>query len=100
MTALRGNPEFEALQLEIVADNYDGAAWHYAVIRSGLLGHVETRHGARDRWDWGVTVRTLDAAQQRHGRLQALADGLTPEQKAALWADPSEQAKVLRRFVR
>lgn len=84
----------------LLAHRFDGAAHHHAVLCAGLRGHVGTRHGARDRFDWGVTVSTLDAAQQRHERLQAVADALAPEQRAELWADTSEQAKVLRRFVR
>lgn len=79
---------------------FDGASHHHAVICAGLRGHVSTRHGARDRWDWGRTLATLERAQDRHGRLQALADSLTPEQRVAVWSDDSEQARLLRRFVR
>lgn len=83
-----------------LANRFDGAAHHHAVICSGMRGHVSTRHGARDRWDWGLTLRSLEVAQERHARLQALADSLTPEQRAALWFDAREQAKVLRRLAR
>lgn len=78
----------------------DGAAHCYAVIRAGMLGLVDSWHGAPNRWDWGVTVASLQAAQQRHERLQKLADSLTPEQRAAVWSDDSEAARTLRRFIR
>jgi len=78
----------------------DGA-WHYlAVAHAGTQGLTTTRHGAPDRWDWGMTMDSLQIAQERHVRLQNLADSLTPEQRMAVWQDPSEQAKQLRRFVR
>lgn len=79
---------------------YDGAAHHYAVVRAGMVGRTESRHGAPNRWDWSLTARDIAVAQEKHRRLQALADGLTPAQRAALWADPSPQSAVLRRFVR
>lgn len=84
----------------LLAHRFDGAAHHHAVICSGLRGQVSTRHGALDRWSWAVTLHTLLAAQQRHERYQALADSLTPDQRMAVWSDDSEQARVLRRFVR
>lgn len=84
----------------LLAERFDGAAHHHAVICSGLRGHVSTRHGASDRWDWGVTLRSLEVAQERHARLQALADSLTPDQRMAVWSDDSEQARTLRRFCR
>ena len=78
----------------------DHARQSVFVIDAGKLGHVQTRHGARDRWDWSVTAVTLQTAQERHARLQALADSLTPEQRAALWTTTDERAALLRRFVR
>lgn len=76
----------------------DGAPFYLATLAEGTLG--ATRHGAADRFDWGLTQQTLAAALERHRRLQAIADGLTTEQRQALWLDTSEQAAILRRFVR
>jgi len=80
--------------------NPDGAAWHHAVITAGMRGQSATRHGAPDRWDWGVTANTMQAALQRHERLRALAESLTPEQRAAVWSSADPRAKEMRRFVR
>lgn len=76
----------------------DGASFYLGTLYEGTLG--ATRHGATDRFDWGLTQQTLGAALERHRRLQAIADGLTAEQRDALWLDTSEQAATLRRFVR
>lgn len=45
----------------------------------------------------GFVVRDLDRAWQRRRHLERVARNLTPEQVAALWQDPSEQAAALRR---
>lgn len=95
---LRHNHDDFAVSL--AARRFNGAAHSHAVICSGLRGYVGTRHGAADRWDWGLTISSLDAAWRRHERLQAVADALTPDQRMAVWSDDSEQARVLRRFVR
>lgn len=84
----------------LLARQFDGSAHHHAVLCAGLRGHVNTRHGAPDRWDWGVTVQTLRDAEQRHERMQKLADSLSPEQKAALWGSTDQWAAELRRFAR
>jgi hypothetical protein len=84
----------------LAATAYDGAWHHSVVLYAGLDGLTTSSHGAADRHDWGATQRSIEEAQQRHGRYQALADSLTPEQRAAVWSDTSPQAAVLRRFVR
>jgi|SRR5262245_21567379 len=94
------SPEHDAFCIDLMVHAHDGASHHHAVIRSGLQGHVMTRHGARDRWDWRVTLDTLLYAQQRHGRLRALADSLTPEQRTAAWSSLDPRAQVLRQFLR
>lgn len=76
----------------------DSAALYLETLREGLLG--APAHGDPCRWDWGVTIQTLRDAEQRHERMQKLADSLTPEQKAALWGATDEWAAKLRRFVR
>lgn len=62
-----------------------------------------------ERWlslrplDWdgsGATVRSLAEAQQRAERLRKLARNLTPEQRDALWMDPSPEAAALRKALR
>lgn len=76
----------------------DGAAMLYATLYEGTLG--APKHGDQCRWDWGVTQRSLEAAQQRHARLQALAESLTPEQRMAVWSSDDPRAQELRRYVR
>lgn len=90
----------DQVTLERHALAYDGA-WHHAlVIAAGLDGLTTTTHGAADRWDWGVTVQSLGYALQRHRMLQERLAELTPDQRAALWADPSPEAAELRRIHR
>lgn len=84
----------------LLALRFSGASHHHAVICTGLRGLNGTRHGAPDRFDWGMTMQSLHASWQRHERLQAVADALTPEQLDALWQDTSDQARLLRRYVR
>lgn len=86
--------------IEELVERFDGAAHHHAVACAGTRGMVGTRHGEPDRWDWGVTIGSLLDAWHRHERMQALADSLTPAQRAALWQDTSQQAAKLRRFCR
>lgn len=81
-----------------LAQLFDGSAHDHAVICAGTRGEVTTRHGAPDRWDWGVTLATLVQAQQRHGRLERVVAEMTPEQRAALWTDTSPVAAELRRI--
>ena len=75
-----------------------------------------TQAGARDPERWGeppfadprwfeddprgFVLRDLDRAWQRRAHLERVARNLTPEQAAALWQDPSEQAAALRAVVR
>jgi len=74
----------------------DGTWHHIAVIHAGVLGLTETHHGAADRWDWSLTARDIPAAQRQHERLQALAAGLTPEQRHSLWTTTDPRAAKLR----
>lgn len=76
----------------------DSSTLALASLADGLVG--ATHHGAPDRWDWSVTLETLQRAQDRHRRMQAIADGLTPEQRALAWGADTQQARELRRFMR
>jgi hypothetical protein len=48
----------------------------------------------------GFIVRQIIEGMQRHEHLLRVARNLTPEQQAALWQDPSEQAAALRRVMK
>lgn len=77
-----------------------GSEWWELVLHGALAAPERwagPAHGDPLRWDWGFTARTLDAAFQRRAHLERVARNLTPEQHAALWQDPSEQAAALRR---
>lgn len=76
----------------------DSARLYLATLGEGMQG--ATRHGAPDRWDWGATGHSLLTAQDEHRRREALVASMTPEQRAALWADPSPEAAALRRASR
>lgn len=94
------DPDFELWQITTFGLRYDGAAHHHAVICAGMRGEVATRHGAPDRWDWGVTLSTLGAAQDRHRRLESMLDEMTTDQRAELWAESTPLANELRRVAR
>lgn len=92
--------QLEDMQVRMLAARFDGAAHHHAVVCAGLRGTISTRHGAPDRWDWGATLASVERAWDYHRRMQALADSLTPDQRAAVWSSDDPRAKELRRFVR
>lgn len=74
-----------------------------SVITAGLRwpeAHAGPPHGSPARWDWGVTVRTLAEACQRNDRLSKYVAGLTEEQRRAVYSDPSDEARQLRRAMR
>lgn len=80
-----------------------GSQWLELTIAAGLkwpAHHVGPAHGSPARWDWGVTVRSLAEATQRHERLVSAAVGLTAAERDALWSDPSPEAAELRRVTR
>ena len=91
-------PQNQVQLLGPLPTSVDSATLYLETLREGRLG--APAHGDRCRWDWGVTVQTLRDAEQRHERMQKLADSLTPEQRAALWGATDEWAVKLRRFVR
>lgn len=69
-----------------------------------LAVHIGTRRPERWpplrplRWEGsGAMVRSLAEAQQKHERLVKFARSMTPEQRDALWSDPSPEAAALRR---
>lgn len=75
---------------------------HHELVIAASLRHPELagpRHGHPSRWDWGVTYRSALEAQQRHARLKRFAAQMTPDERAALWSDPSPEAAELRRVV-
>jgi hypothetical protein len=65
-----------------------------------LEGFGAPPHGHPAHWDWGHTLYTLGIAWERHKRMQALYDQLTPDQRTALWSDTSPVAAELRAFAR
>lgn len=84
-------PGSQSLELQIQANLRDPERW-------GEPPFHDPRWWEHDPRGW--TVRSLHEAMQRHEHLARLARNLTPEQHAALWQDPSEQAAALRRVVR
>lgn len=76
-----------------------GSEWAHAAIEAGKQGYGGPPHGDASRWDWGLTLRSLDVAFQRHKMLREFVAGMTAEQKDALWSDPSEEAARVRRVV-
>lgn len=79
-----------------------GSEWYELVIRAQLKWPERSGvpHGHARRWDWGITVRSLFEATQRHERLMRFARGMTPEQYEAAWSDPSPEAAQLRKVMR
>jgi hypothetical protein len=74
-----------------------------SVIAAGLRwpdAHAGPLHGSPARWDWGVTVRTLAEACQRHAKLVAYAAELTEGQRRAVFSDPSDEAAAIRKAMR
>lgn len=69
-----------------------GSQWHEAVIRAGKLGNGGPRHGSPERWDWSVTLWSLDQALQRHQRHEQLRAQLTPEQRAQVLTSETRRA--------
>jgi hypothetical protein len=76
---------------------FDGAAHYYAVVCSGMRGEHSTRHGARDRWDWGRTLLSLLSCWERNKQMQRMVADMTLEQRDAVWSDPSPVAAMVRK---
>lgn len=79
-----------------------GSEWHELVVRASLANPERWSgppHGAPQRWDWGVTLATLFRCWRRRVHLERVARNLTPEQVDALWSDPSDEARELRKLV-
>lgn len=76
-----------------------GTKFYLAGLAEGLaLG--ATHHGADDLWDWGRTMHSLLAAQDRERQAERIVDDMTPEQRAMLWLDGHPERAVLRRVAR
>jgi hypothetical protein len=57
-------------------------------------------HGSPQRYDFGATARSLYEAQRRHVQLERFAAGMTPQQRDAVWSDPSPEAAAIRSVMR
>lgn len=80
-----------------------GSQWLELVIHTSLARPERwgnQRHGSEDHWDWGRTLATKLEAWRRRTHLERIARNLTPEQRDALWSDPSDEARELRRVCR
>jgi hypothetical protein len=78
-----------------------GSEWCELAIHMGATRPERWTPFRADRWDGsGFTVRSLSEAFQRHATAVRVAANLTPEQREALWADPSPEAAELRRVMR
>lgn len=75
---------------------------HLEFVIAGSLRRPELSgppHGNPQRWNWGVTLRSLAEACQRRARLERFAAGMTAEERDALWGDSSLEAAELRRVM-
>lgn len=84
-------PGSQSLELQIQANLRDPERW-------GEPPFHDPRWFADD--PRGFVLRDLDRAWQKRQHLERLARNLTPDQEAALWQDPSEQAAALRKVMR
>ena len=85
--------------LEHVCSLTTGSEHLEAVISTGLR-YAVPHHGSSDRWDWGVTIRSIDFALQRHKMLVEWVKDMTPEQRAAAWELAGPEGERLRRLMR
>lgn len=76
-----------------------GSEHYEAVIATGTR-YAVPRHGDPVRWDWGVTLRSLDFAMQRHRMLADFVAEMTPEQRAAAWSMGGHEGERLRRAMK
>lgn len=79
-----------------------GSQWLELVIHTSLQRPERwgnQQHGHVDHWDWGYVLHNELEAWRRHKHLERVASNLTPEQRDALWSDPSDEARALRKMV-
>src|ERR1044071_7092524 len=75
-----------------------GSEWHELVVHASLASPERwggPPHGDPRRWDWGATAYSLGMAMNRYAHLERLARNLTPDQRDALWSDPSPEAAAV-----
>jgi hypothetical protein len=92
----------ESLLIGLLAADCDGATAHMMVVCGGMKWpeQVTTRHGARDRWDWGVTLDSLMVAWDRERQSDRLVSQMTPAELAELWTGDGPEQGLLRRAAR
>jgi hypothetical protein len=92
----------ESLLIGHLANDCDGATAHMMVVCGGLRWpeQVTTRHGARDRWDWGITAESIARAVDRENQADRLVRQMTPEERADLWTGDGPEQAILRRAAR
>lgn len=79
-----------------------GSQWLELVIHTSLTRPERwgnQRHGDESHWDWGHVLHNELEAWRRRTHLERVARNLTPEQRDALWSDPSAEARELRKLV-
>lgn len=76
-----------------------GAQFYLAGLHEGPAAGA-THHGAPDLWDWGRTMQSLLAAQDRERQAEQMVRAMTPQQRAMLWLDGHPEREVLRRAAR
>lgn len=80
-----------------------GSEWCELAIRIGVRRPERWLAFRAEGWQWderGITVRSLAEALQHRATVERVARNLTPEQREALWSDPSPEAAELRRLMR
>lgn len=76
----------------------DSANLYLATLDDGLGG--ATRHGAADRWDWGLTAESLARAVNRETQADRLVRQMSTEERAELWTGDGPEQPLLRRAAR
>ncbi len=83
---------------QVTPGTIDSASLYLATLDEGR--HGATRHGARDRWDWGATAETIARAQNREVRADKLVQQMTPAEREEVWTSDTQETALLRRAVR
>lgn len=94
VTHLLSDSQKEQL-LERLAGEIPGSEWMEATIRTGMRYPIPW-HGHPSRWDWGVTLKTMILAFQKHEQMVATAKELGDK----LWMMNDETGDRLRKALR
>lgn len=94
VTHLLSDSQKEQL-LERMAGEIPGSEWYEALVRTSLRYPVPW-HGHPSRWDWGVMLKSLSLAIQKHEQLRETAKEMGP----AVWLVVGDDGERLRKALR